>query len=325
MEDNSSDTTNRNLLGQIHSLEKDLTIQQTHIDTLETDLQNLNQRQAATEATASKAQYEARTSKAQLHAAEKNHDQEMRSLIAKYDKEVTAGDAIKRKFHELAERRTADRNEIAGLRLRAEQDSLQFEAGKRSLERKTHGVEEGLKKLVEEVERERAQFAVEVDAARMTRRQLQEQEGDYCPNCNTRMVTSPALSIGIPNTTSLAGELGFDFWDGRNTEREDTDFDWGGSDTDTNMEFGKQPIETRDHCHKGVQTDFSDQPREKPDSSFNRADFSDQPGEKPESDVDSVGLDIMGKLDELALICTKLKLRTVKIQRSADWMVVMFP
>lgn len=235
------------------------------------------------------------------------------------------GDAMKRKFHELADRRTADRNEIAGLKLRAEQDSQQYEASKRSLERKAHGVEEGLKKLLEEVERERAQFADEADAARMTCQQSHEQEGYYCPNCNSRMVTSPAQSTGIPNTTSLAGELGFDFWDGHNTEREDTDFDWGGSNTDTDMEFGNQPIETRDHCHKGVQTDLSDQPREKPDSSFNRTDFSDEPGEKPESDVNSIGLDIMGKLDELALICTKLKLRTVKIQRSTDWMVVMFP
>lgn len=82
MDDNTSDTTNRNLLGQILSLEKDLTIQQTHIDTLETDLQSLNQRQAATKAAVSKAQYEARTSKAQLHATEKQHDQEMRSVIA---------------------------------------------------------------------------------------------------------------------------------------------------------------------------------------------------------------------------------------------------
>lgn len=298
--ENSAYTMDSNLLGENLALKQNHARQVGEIEKLERDLQDANRRQDETQAAASKAKREAQTSKAQFDAAVKGHDRDMRSVTAKYDKVVTAGDAMKRKFHELADRMKADRNEIEALKLKAKQDSQQYEASKRSLEMRVHVAETRLRRKMQEFEWANAQPAYEVDSRRMTDEQYQSQKvRDHSLDFDLGMVEYPVQSPGERNTITLNHEL----WD-----RDEEQVDMNCSDTDTSIESWKPPIETSDCCDAGVQVDFDD--------------LQD---EEKKSPVESVGLDIMERLDELALICGELGLKSVKIYRSTDWMVVLFP
>lgn len=306
--ENSAYTMDSNLLGENLALKQNNARQVGEIEKLERDLQDANRRQDETQAAASKAKREAQTSKSQFDAAVKGHDQDMRSVTAKYDKVVTAGDAMKRKFHELADRMKADRNEIEALKLKAKQDSQQYEASKRSLELRVHVAETRLEVLVEEVEKERAQLADEANFLRMTYEQRQPQEERDCSLHSDSGMHSPVQSPGERNTRTLGNEYSSRLRGNDNQEHADTDSSCGSRDTGTDMQSWKAPIQTSDYCDTGVQVDFDD--------------LQD---EEQTSPVESVGLDIMERLDELALICGDLGLKSVKIYRSADWMVVLFP
>lgn len=113
---------------------------------------------------------------------------------------------------------------------------------------------------------------------------------------------------------SLPEELGFGEAESDDNEggvpelEEEWGLDWAVDEIDRTVEAWKTRFETGEYRD----TD-------------NQVEFDDQPEEGQESRVDSVGLEIMGKLDELASVCEELGLKTVKIHRSAHWMVVLFP
>lgn len=300
--DYTSYNTDSNLLAQKLTLEKDLELERRFIDNLEQELQDANRRQEDTEAAASKAQCDARTCKEQLNKTEKRHHYEMQSVVADLDKTVAAGVEMKRKVHVLLEAKDAAKPKIENLKLQVQQDSEQYEANKRSLEMKAHVAEGRLKTMREEVERADVQRVYEADVPRMTYEQPHSQEvGDASPSSNSGTIESLTASPATRNPRTLDVEL--KFWD---TDEEQVEM--GYSDTDTAMEYWKGHIEASRFCDKGTQAD--------PD---------DQPNEEQDSPVKSVGLDIMDKLDELASICADLGMKSVKIYRSADWIVVLFP
>lgn len=304
------------LLAKVCALEYQLESQERVIEGLEQDRSASQQELLSKAAALSAAECRARSTQAQLDRTDKFNESERQSLLKDLVEATTAVDMLKRKLRELAKAKTEAENESRSVRVVAEREKRMYEVERRELQRRVHVAEARLKTVVQEYEKVNQMPAYENDTLCGTCQEspILGTDGHSSPTDSECSRRSP----GVPNIMSLADELGFggsesdedqDEDDGDLPElEEDTDHNCVNDAMDSTMEAWKTQFEIRKYRDTSVQVGFSDRQED-----------------EQESTVDSVGLEIMDKLDELAWICEELGLKTVKIYRSVDWMVVLFP
>lgn len=304
------------LLAKVCALEYQLESQERVIEGLEQDRYASQQELLSKAAALSAAQSNVRSTQARLDRTDRFNESERQSLLKDLTEATTAVDVLKRKLREVAEAKIEAENERMSVRVVAEREKRIYQVERRELQRRVHVAETRLKTVVQEYERANQLPAYENDTLRGTCQEspIFGSDGHSSPTGSECSRRSP----GVPNIMSLADELGFgglesdedqDEDDGDLPElEEDTDHNCIDDAMDSTMEAWKTQFEIRKYRDASVQVGFNDRQE-------------DEQG----STVDSVGLEIMDKLDELAWICEELGLKTVKIYRSVDWMVVLFP
>lgn len=227
---------------------------------------------------------------------------------------------LERKIGLLTKAKSSAEREVQMLKTMAEQDREEYDAKKRVLVRTAHVAEVRLKSLLEQLATDNSNTLLSAYASHSHSRTSHNYDSEQRESKLDGLdVSEPevASSIASPGVSGvcLAEELLF--------QEYQSDGEW-----DSSVEYADEDEKLAEDSESKGSAEINENLGLVGFEDYQVDDGTQEPTNQDRDHqiiVNNIGHEIMEKLAELALICAEMGCKTIKIHRTADWMVVWFP